>query len=122
MIIIEGSPEDVIAVAKGLDSSAEVTPATALAAPTSSAPTEGADPEALVFVATDVARKVLSRRSLSREQKIVLSTLAKGHPGWVSAAELQAATGYSPAQFAGLMGAFGRRFTHTEGYVQGTDL
>ncbi len=110
LTIIEGSAEEVVAIANGLDSSVAATT-------TAVAPPAELDPEDKIFVSVEVARKVFSRRPLSAEQKAVVTTLAKAYPAWTPASDLHAATGYSPAQFAGLMGAFGRRFTHTDGYV-----
>lgn len=112
--IVEGSPEEVIATVKGL----EVQGATVDAAAPSAAPLAGQDDEEKVFVTVDVARRVIYRRPLSDQQKTVFITLAKAHPNWVPAATLQQATNYTPAQFAGLMGALGRRLSHTEGYVE----
>lgn len=110
LTIIEGSADEVVAIAKGLEGSGS-TEAAAVAPPAE------LDPEDKIFVSFEVARKVFSRRPLSAEQKAVVTTLAKAYPNWVPASDLHAATGYSPAQFAGLMGAFGRRFTHTDGFV-----
>ena len=42
--------------------------------------------------------------------------LYEAHPNWLSQATLREASGYEPAQYAGLMGAFGRRLANTEGY------
>lgn len=75
-----------------------------------------------VFASTELARKVFSRRPLSKEQKTIISILGKAYPNWVPAADVQKATGYSPAQFAGLMGAWGRRLTHTQGWADGVWL
>lgn len=86
------------------------------------APTVAEEGEEKEFVSTEVARRVLSRRPLSREQLGVLKMLHAAFPQWVPAGKLQAAISYTPAQFAGLMGAFGRRFSHTEGYVANTWL
>ncbi|MEI9996056.1 MAG: hypothetical protein WDM91_15785 [Rhizomicrobium sp.] len=74
------------------------------------------------YVNVEEARLVLSRRPLSAEQLIVFRTLYEAHPHSVLATELQDKTHYTPAQFAGLMGALGRRLTHTEGYKEGTWL
>ena len=46
----------------------------------------------------------------------VLTTLHAADENWVSSARLYGVSGYSTAQFAGLMGAFGRRLVHTPGY------
>ncbi len=124
LIMIEGSPEDVLAVAKGLESGSSVAAATNVAEAAESSPEidDEAEEESKerLFVTVEVARHVINRRPLSREQKLVLKTLADAHPGWVQASQLQEATAYSRASFAGLMGAFGRRLTHTEGYVAGS--
>ncbi len=116
LTVLEGPPDEVIAVAKGLN----IGGAAPLAAPDLPLVKPASDEKA--FVSTNVARKVLNRRPLSKEQKIVLTTLAKAHPDFVPATDLHAATGYAPAQLAGLMGAFGRRFTHTDGFVANTLL
>ncbi len=51
-------------------------------------------------------------------QKKVLAALYKAHPAKIPAPKLQELVSYSPAQFAGLMGAFGRRVARTAGYVK----
>ncbi len=73
-----------------------------------------------LFVNEDVAFRALKRRSLSREQRLFLAKLASEHSKWASATDLQMATGYSKAQFAGLLGAFGKRVSSTVGYKAGT--
>ena len=68
------------------------------------------------FVTTEFARLVLSRRVLSAPMKAVLSEIYHAHPNWVSSTRLYEVSGYTVAQFAGLMGAFGRRMAHTKGF------
>ena len=46
----------------------------------------------------------------------MLRALYSAHPGMVLATTLAQQVGYTRSQFAGLMGAFGRRVSHTEGY------
>ena len=46
----------------------------------------------------------------------VLKALNNAYPEWMLLSDLHSAAGYKPAQFAGLMGAFGRRMSHTDGY------
>jgi hypothetical protein len=82
------------------------------AAKTSEGPTK--------FVTVDFARRVLTRLPLSKPFKALIQTLNEAHPNRVLSAPLYDATGYNAAQFAGLMGAFGRRVTHTEGFEKGT--
>jgi len=71
------------------------------------------------FVPEELAFRVLKRRPLSSEQRPLLSLLARNHPSWTSAFELQKATKYKPSQLAGLLGAFGKRVTATNGYLAG---
>ena len=68
------------------------------------------------YVSTAFARRVLTRRGLLRRMKGVLTALYEAHPGWVLLPKLHEITDYKPAQFAGLLGAFGRRIANTEGY------
>ncbi|MEA3036430.1 MAG: hypothetical protein QOH04_2202 [Sphingomonadales bacterium] len=72
------------------------------------------------FVSTDVAFRALTRIKLGKETKAVLTRVYLGGEEWTSAAFLQKEIGYTPAQFAGLMGAFGRRLVNTPGYVSGS--
>jgi hypothetical protein len=69
------------------------------------------------FVSADVAFRALTRIKLGKEMKAVISRIYSGGDAWTSAALLQEEIGYRPAQFAGLMGAFGRRLVNTPGYV-----
>ena len=68
------------------------------------------------FVTVRFARRVLRRRRLSTPMRKFLETLYEAHPEWVSVPALQEATGYDSSQYAGLMGAFGRRVAHTKRY------
>ena len=70
------------------------------------------------FVSTDVGFRALTRIKLGNEAKSVLKILHDAGEKWTSAKALQKAVGYSPASFAGLMGAFGRRVANTPGYVR----
>ena len=80
------------------------------------AESESPPTEETPFVTTRFARRALTRLPLSEPMKNVLEALCGAHPDWLSAPELQKAAGYNPSQFAGLMGAFGRRLANTEGY------
>ena len=72
--------------------------------------------EATRFVTIRFARRALKRLKLSKPMRKVLRALYKAETEWLPLAMLQDVAGYSPAQFAGLMGAFGRRLANTEGY------
>jgi hypothetical protein len=114
--LIEGTPEEILDLMPHLR--APVAQAVQEPKPEQAKPAD--DPnedEETTFVSTRVARRFLNRIPLNQRQKIVFRTLYHAHPKLVSAKTLQEATGYSPSQFAGLMGALGRRLTHTDGYV-----
>ena len=72
--------------------------------------------EASRFVTTRFARRTLKRLKLSKPMKKVLRALYDAYPEWLARPTLLEVAGYSPSQFAGLMGAFGRRMANTEGY------
>jgi hypothetical protein len=107
---VEGTPAEIAELLRSL--STTLTPVT----PASQRPNSFGK----TFVDENVAFKVLKRRSLSLEQQAVLRTLAKNHPNWTLATELQRVTKYTPNQLAGLLGAFGKRVGSTEGYRTGT--
>ena len=69
------------------------------------------------YVSSDVAFRALTRIKLGKETKAVLSMIHAGGEAWTTATALQKKIKYSPSQFAGLMGAFGRRLVNTPGYV-----
>jgi len=69
------------------------------------------------FVSTDVAFRALTRIKLGPETKAVIRKIYEGEDKWTPASTLQKEIGYSANQFAGLMGAFGRRLVNTPGYV-----
>lgn len=120
LYILRGTPAEVLEVQKGLEfappSASPATPALPQQASHSSSVTPARDK----WCSAEVAHRMLTRIGLSPEQITVLQRLYRAGDSWTSATDLQTATGYSTGQFAGLMGAFGRRFTHTPGYVEGT--
>ena len=123
-IRIEGTAEeigDVLRALPGANSvhiaAVELTDA-GVQATTSSETTE---PESR-FVTTRHARRVLKRLPLSTQMKNVLRALYNAHPDWLSQSTLQDIAGYEPSQYAGMMGAFGRRRANTEGYDSETEF
>lgn len=125
VVVIEGSPDEVTEVinnTQALGGGTPVASGQAQPKPEGEAVNEAkpSNGDETTYVSEDIARRILTRRPLSKEQKIVLKTLAAAYPKYVSAPALHKATGYTSAQFAGLMGAFGRRVTHTEGFVEYT--
>ena len=70
----------------------------------------------------EVAYLALTRLRLAPKIKSVLKALYEAGDEWVSAKELQRLIEYTPSQFAGLMGAFGRRLANTSDFVEGTSF
>jgi hypothetical protein len=106
--VIEGTPEEIAqyeALGKAQGSS------------TGSARLVDLDDVDWEFVSADVAFRALTRIKLGKETRAVIRRVYLGGDAWTSAPTLQAEIGYTPAQFAGLMGAFGRRLVNTPGYV-----
>jgi len=132
VIVIEGSPDDVTKTYAALaantpteaamnrDHSAvvrqEAQPHQSPALPSAS---NGAV-QPLADVTKSVAQAFLRRRPLAPVQITVLKAISEAHPNMVPATDLQKLTGYTTAQFAGLMGALGRRLTNTPGFVPHT--
>ena len=109
MLIFEGTAEEISAVMQNLPlMTAEPIALTAEPA------------ENRTFVTVEFARRMLTRLDLSEAQHRVLQALYAAYPTYVVIQTLQAATGYTPRQFSGLMGAFGNRMAQTEGYQQGS--
>ncbi len=127
MTIYEGTADDIAKVARVLQQGGtNPTPDGTFedsATPDTDGSTDSLASETLEEVAAvEFARRVLTRRPLHRRPKIVFEKLVDAFPQWVSRDELCAATGYTPQQLAGLMGAFGRRTVQTKGYVDGASL
>ncbi|MGO7360987.1 hypothetical protein [Rhizobium leguminosarum] len=113
--LIEGTPEEILSVMPHL----RMTGTVVTTAEVKSAPEDRNNSGEKTYIDTRVARKVLTRRGLKDQQIAVLKLLYKAHPKRVLATDVQKAIKYTPAQLAGLMGAFGRRLSHTEGYISG---
>ncbi len=75
------------------------------------------EPEDFTYASESFAYRVLNRLKLSPAQIKMLKFLYKNGDNWTLAPDLQREIGYSASQFAGLMGAFGRRIAYTPGYV-----
>ncbi|MBA3651644.1 MAG: hypothetical protein H0W66_09250 [Chthoniobacterales bacterium] len=104
---IEGTPDEISALLRSL-------PLGTLDAPKANLLTSNGK-----YVSEEIAFRVLKRRPLSKEQRILLSLLVQNFPNWTNAKDLQKATKYRPSQLAGLLGAFGKRVGATEGYSAG---
>lgn len=119
MYVFEGTPEELSQVARELQTSA---PLAEVVAPSheplvpEEVSDEGEEAEGKdEGVTVKFARRALKRRELSDPLKAVLQKLHEAHD-WVGIEELCEVSKYTRQEFAGLMGAFGRRVTHTPGY------
>jgi hypothetical protein len=74
------------------------------------------------FTSEEVAFKAIKRRPLSPNQAILLAYLLKKKDAWATAIELQQVLKYSSSQLSGLFGAFGKRVSGTDGYIDGTSF
>ena len=118
-IRIEGTYEEVSTVLRVLPGTATLgTAAVELSNEVAPSESGGQEPDGhdSIYVSIQFARRVLTRLGLARRIRAVLTTLCEAQPGWVLLPKLHEITDYTPAQFAGLLGAFGRRVANTEGY------
>ncbi len=107
--ILEGSPEEINKVLPTLE-----TLRVKAVQPTESIKSEEGPTK---FVTSKFAARTLVRRKRSPALEAVFSALYYAYPDRVSTSELYKAAGYDrPAQFAGLMGSFGRRIANTKGF------
>lgn len=118
MLVFEGTLEEIKALQREMMGSGGQAIAVALASQPESL--ESGLTPGRQFASLDLAYRVLTRRPLSLEQRAVIAAIYRSHPDGILATELQAQIGYSTSQFAGLMGALGRRFVNTQGYVDYT--
>lgn len=124
MYVFEGTPDEIGAVMKTMGPITGASLAMPLTEsksrpPLPLTPPTGAgdnDEEKMEFVTVEFARAAMTRIALSDPLKNVLIALRDADPEWVSVADLYEASGYTSQQFAGLMGAFGRRMKYTEGF------
>lgn len=120
MLVFEGTLDEIRALQREMMNSGGPALAVALA-PQPQSLQPGLTP-GRQFASADLAFRVLTRRPLSLEQRAVIVAIYNSHPDGILATELQAQINYSTSQFAGLMGALGRRFVNTPGYVDYTWL
>lgn len=109
---VEGTPEEVAALIRAQGSGASAKE------PPEKATSDDAAIEDDRFASEKIAYRALRRRAMSSAQRILFRTLLEAYPEWVGAKRLQAATGYNPNQFGGLLGGIGRRLSETEGFVR----
>lgn len=119
-IVLEGTAEEISEALKRMGApsafGALVTP-----------PAEHVDPEGdgaqddseSGYVPLRVARKAITRRHMYPLQQKMLELIYNAGEAGILASELQDELDYEPAQFRGLMGAFGRRVANTPGYASG---
>ena len=122
--IFEGTPEEVKEAMKQFGAtSVEGVPASAKSTIAETVNDEQDEDESgdVEHMDEGVARRALSRLPLQEKPKAVLKAMFEAdEENGILASELQKLIGYTKAQFAGLMGAFGRRLSSTRGFIDGT--
>jgi len=114
MYVFEGTPEEIAKVASSMQPMTAMqteTPKKEQHGPAKGLPKVGEEIE--TYVTKDFAVEVLTRLALSEPLKGTLRALHKANGEWLTPEVLYEASGYSQSQFAGMMGAFGRRMTYT---------
>jgi hypothetical protein len=116
--VLDGTAEEISRALKLLNPSDALIEKTALPVQKGKGAADSAK-DKTTYVSVTIARAVLSRRGLSNEQMTILRTLYDVHPDTILATDLGRKISYSRSKFAGLLGAFGRRVSHTPGYERG---
>ncbi|MEO7178904.1 MAG: hypothetical protein ABIW83_08670 [Allosphingosinicella sp.] len=106
---VEGTVEEVAKLLSLISSPVEATPP--LPSPRAQVRSDGPTP----FISESRAYDVLTRRTLGETHANLLQVLYQAGDGWTAAPQLQSALGLSTRAFAGLLGAFGKRVSNTEG-------
>ena len=117
--IVEGTPTE-IAEFEVLTAGAQLPEVQSPMFNTAWPPQGASDPsssEELDYASVSVAYQCLTRLKLSKHMKATLRLLYAADQNWVSATDIQKQIGYDAMQFGGMLGAFGRRFVNTSGYV-----
>jgi hypothetical protein len=120
LYIFEGTPQEISEVIPDFNAKSPAVFPSAAASTLTTQVTDDSEPLEPEYVSLQVAREVLKRRKLSKEQLLVLKEIYKAFPNPVTGVDLQARIGYDRPQFSGLMGAFGRRYSHTDGFIPNT--
>jgi hypothetical protein len=112
VMVFEGDPKDIAEALKNLGGSAIALSDVSTAIQKEPENNE----EDWDFVSTPFARKVLTRRALKDMPKKMLTEIYNTGDVGIHGNVLAKKLGYTPAQFRGMMGAFGRRLVNTTGY------
>lgn len=121
-VIFDGTPQEVAEALKAMGVAAPMTAAVAGLAEAEGGEA-GADAEGdelLQPLPLTVAKRVLSRLpTISKNMKKALVALHGAGDDGLLGSELCELLDFDQSQFRGMMGAFGRRVTHTEGWYDG---
>jgi hypothetical protein len=123
-VVFDGTPQE---VAEALKAMGVATPMTAAVAQIAPVETEDGEDETdedgdedIQPLPQKVATRVLSRLpTISKNMKKALVALHKAGGDGLLGSELCELLDFEQSQFRGMMGAFGRRVTHTEGWYDG---
>lgn len=123
-IVFDGTPQEVAEALKAMGVAPPMSAAVANIAPVESddgdADESEDDEEGTQPLPILVAKRVLSRLpTISKNMKKALVALHKAGDSGLLGSELCELLDFDQSQFRGMMGAFGRRVTHTEGWYDG---
>ena len=125
-IVFDGTPQEVAEALKAMGVSAPISAAVAQTAPVANdedkADQDGAgeDGDGTQPLPLLVAKRVLNRLpTISKNMKRALVAIHKAGDAGLLGSELCELLDFDQSQFRGMMGAFGRRVMHTEGWYDG---
>ena len=118
MYVFEGTPEEIAKVAATMQPMKPLSAEEKINEKSTSVVRGLPKPNEVIdkFVTTEFAIEALTRIELSSSLKGLIKRLFDAGDRWVPTQEAYKASGYNQAQFAGMMGAFGRRMCYTKGY------
>lgn len=121
-VVLDGTPQEVAEALKAMGVAAPMTAAVAEVASLESdndGADDGEDVDTQPLPLT-VAKRILGRLpTISENMKKALIALYKAGDGGLLGSELCELLDFEQSQFRGMMGAFGRRVTNTEGWYDG---
>lgn len=122
-VVFDGTPQEVAEALKAMGVAAPTTSAAAGLAETEgdeAGDTDEEGDEPLQPLPLTVAKRVLSRLpTISKNMKKALIALHGAGDNGLLGSELCELLDFDQSQFRGMLGAFGRRVTHTEGWYDG---
>lgn len=125
-VVFEGTPNEVAEALKAMGVASPMSATVATLAPAAASDEQDADEGDVEEEDEDtqplplaVAKRILSRRPISTKLKKAMLAIHKAGDDGLLGSELCKLLDYDQSQFRGMMGAFGRRVTYTDGWEEG---